>query len=218
MEPARILKSAMASEKPAVRAEQELYNDLVNLQVIVPCSTWAREEAIKCWGEDYATKSARGVIKTRQAEIAMLSESRDSKNVDDDDDSSAEIEMSVFTSENIVQDHLDRKMPATEKVDKPDTATTSKKRTKLKISKQGKRMKNTSTDVETRDTRSSDEESDDDMEEMEEPPDLLEDDIQDVDVQGNDIAHFDPHLWKLNELPDIHSSWALTKRGLGRLY
>ena len=30
---------------------------------MVPCSTWDEDEAVRCWGEDYASKSALGIIK-----------------------------------------------------------------------------------------------------------------------------------------------------------
>jgi hypothetical protein len=38
------------------------YQDLVGLQLQVPCSSWDETEARRCWGEDFETKFARGVI------------------------------------------------------------------------------------------------------------------------------------------------------------
>ena len=40
-----------------------MYDDLKDLNLLVPCSTWDKEEAVKCWGEDFASKSVKGVIK-----------------------------------------------------------------------------------------------------------------------------------------------------------
>jgi hypothetical protein len=40
---------------------EHFYDDLIGIELFVPCSTWDKEEAEKCWGEDYSTKFARGV-------------------------------------------------------------------------------------------------------------------------------------------------------------
>ena len=53
----------MSSEEPPVPVSESFYDDLKGLEFVVPCSTWAEEEALKCWGENYAVKSVRGVIK-----------------------------------------------------------------------------------------------------------------------------------------------------------
>jgi hypothetical protein len=52
----------MSLETLDVRARESMYDDLVGLEVFVPCSTWEKEEAVKCWGEDYAQVVARGVV------------------------------------------------------------------------------------------------------------------------------------------------------------
>ena len=53
----------MSSEEPPVRMTDNMYDDLKDLNLLVPCSTWDKEEAVKCWGEDFASKSVKGVIK-----------------------------------------------------------------------------------------------------------------------------------------------------------
>ena len=53
----------MSSENLSVRATESYYDDLIGLQLMVPRCTWDKEEAEECWGENYASKFARGVIK-----------------------------------------------------------------------------------------------------------------------------------------------------------
>jgi hypothetical protein len=53
----------MLSETSTVLDKEGLYDDLIGVEVIVPCSTWDHDEAVKCWGDDYDRKTARGVIR-----------------------------------------------------------------------------------------------------------------------------------------------------------
>ena len=55
----------MLSDKESVRGIESFYDNLVGLEISVPCSTWAYEEAVKCWGKDYGrqTAPAQGIIK-----------------------------------------------------------------------------------------------------------------------------------------------------------
>ena len=55
--------NTMPSDKMPVREKEKLYDNLVDIELMVPCSTWDEDEALRCWGEDYASKSARGIIK-----------------------------------------------------------------------------------------------------------------------------------------------------------
>ena len=57
--------NTMPSDKMPVREKETLHNNLVDIELMVLCSTWDEDayEALRCWGEDYASKSARGIIK-----------------------------------------------------------------------------------------------------------------------------------------------------------
>jgi hypothetical protein len=41
----------------------------------------------------------------------------------------------------------------------------------------------------------------------------LDENAAEIDVEGDDIQHFDPHLWKLNEPPDTNNIPFLGKSG-----
>jgi hypothetical protein len=43
--------------------DDKFYDDLVGIELFVPCSTWDESEALRCWGEGFASMSARGVVK-----------------------------------------------------------------------------------------------------------------------------------------------------------
>jgi hypothetical protein len=69
----------MLEETATVVENESQYNDLLGLELMVPCCTWDEEEAIKCWGTDYSTKTARGVVqkitlhrKTKQPRFEIL--------------------------------------------------------------------------------------------------------------------------------------------------
>jgi hypothetical protein len=51
------------SEKASVHAKGSIYDDLENVEVVVPCSSWDHEEAVKCWGDDYGKLTCRGIIR-----------------------------------------------------------------------------------------------------------------------------------------------------------
>jgi hypothetical protein len=50
------------TESPQVAGTENYYDDFINVQLTVPCCTWNEQEAVKCWGEDFASKFARGIV------------------------------------------------------------------------------------------------------------------------------------------------------------
>jgi Transposase IS4 len=42
--------------------DSTFYNDLVGVELQVPCSTWDSSTAIKCWGDNYEQMNVRGVV------------------------------------------------------------------------------------------------------------------------------------------------------------
>ena len=55
--------NTMPSDKTPVREKEKLYDDLVDIELMFQYSCWDEDEALRWWGEDYASKSARGIIK-----------------------------------------------------------------------------------------------------------------------------------------------------------
>ena len=47
---------------PGRDVPENYYDDFEGVKISVPCCTWNEQEALKCWGEDYAKKSAPGVV------------------------------------------------------------------------------------------------------------------------------------------------------------
>ena len=64
---------------------------------------------------------------------------------------------------------------------------------------------------------SSDEATDNEEEETEEQKEWLDENVELVDVEGKDITHFNPDLWKINEIPDKHTPHFLEKVALSIL-
>ena len=64
---------------------------------------------------------------------------------------------------------------------------------------------------------SSDEATDNEEEETEEQKEWLDENVGLVDVEGKDITHFNPDLWKINEIPDKHTLPFLGKVALSIL-
>jgi hypothetical protein len=135
----------------------------------------------------------------------MLGEACKSKTAETDIDLlSTDTESSDENHEKINEEDLHKKPAALKENEKPKSSISFRKRTILGASLQGKR-KNPMEDA-TLVGGSSDEASDNEGEIMEEDADLLDDDVQVLDVEGKDISHFDPNLWKMNQLPDKHDT------------
>jgi hypothetical protein len=240
----------IASQNQGVLVKENFYDDLIGLVLQVPCSSWDQEEGAKCWGEDYASKFTKGVIKkvtlyrrsnkpkfeihfpdkpyqntfvgfdmdyvmsysedvplryhklkaelivklAKKAETAMLSEASNEKKK-----SPEEIENSCTDSEHEEDvENLKYSDDIEKEKDNPKSDINSKKR-KIgpALKGRGARKKEIIKDDSSIDGESSDEASDNDGEEDHQMPELWEDDMKDDDVEGNDISHFRPHLWKL---------------------
>ena len=102
-------------------------------------------------------------------------------------------------------DNSDAKMAATENSATPKCASKPKKRPK---------NENKSVEVENGvHGGSSDKATDNKQEETEEQKECLDENVELVDVEGKDITHFNPDLWKINEIPDKHTLLFLGKSG-----
>jgi hypothetical protein len=58
----KIFSVKMLSQIVITDLPEHYYDDFLGIEIYVPCSTWDKEEASKCWGEDFEGKLARGVV------------------------------------------------------------------------------------------------------------------------------------------------------------
>jgi hypothetical protein len=244
----------MLSQIDIADLPEHYYDDFVGIEIYVPCSTWEKEEASKCWGQDFEGKQARGVVtkvafhrKTRQpkfeikfpekkspntfvgydlayvlsycpdlplkyhtlkaehikatarkTELVMIEKDKNCASSGDDEVLVVDLKKKAKGSAKSDAVCLNQDealiMPNSQKRSPSGSSGGKFKKTKKHsvISEQSGSME----------YGSSDEESENEVcAEDEEVPDLLEDDADEEDAEGEDITHFQSDLWKYKELP-----------------